>query len=58
MRSTACSTRSRVKVSFSSPMTTAVGSPVVERHQIAAAHLALDLEAELFEEALDRQVEA
>ena len=30
----------------------------VERHQVAAAYLALDLETQFFEEALDRQVEA
>ena len=29
-----------------------------QRHEIAAAHLTLDLEAQLFEEALNRQVEA
>lgn len=31
---------------------------VAQRHQVTAAHLALDLEAELFEEVLDRQIEA
>jgi hypothetical protein len=30
----------------------------VERHKIAAAHLTLDLEAQLFEEVLDGQIEA
>ena len=34
------------------------GLLAVQRYQIAAAHLALDLEAQLFEEALDRQIEA
>ena len=34
------------------------GLMAVQRHQIAAAHLALDLEAQVFEEALDRQIEA
>jgi len=31
---------------------------LAQRHQITTAHLALDLEAQLFEEALNRQVEA
>ena len=30
----------------------------VQRHQIAAAHLPLDLETQFLEEALDRQIEA
>ena len=34
------------------------GLLAVERYEVAAAHLALDLEAQLFEEALDGQVEA
>jgi len=34
------------------------GFTAVKRHQIAAAYLTLDLEAQSFEEAFDRQVEA
>ena len=54
VRSTPCSTSSRLKASLSSPITTIGGSS--PRDQITAADLALDGEAERFEIAFHRRM--
>jgi hypothetical protein len=58
VRSTACSTRSRLKESFSSPMTTNRRLVSPNCYQITAADLTLDREAKCFEVALDRSIKA
>ena len=55
-RSTACSSKSSVKVSFNSAMTTENGDALVERNDVTPAHLTLHLEAEAIEKSLYRPV--